>query len=152
MENSKIVAALNDLLQITNDRLKGFQEVDKEMISNYSGLSAEYDHMVIEATKMRTELASLITKNGGNPEDFTTGAGGLHRIWIDVKNAFSTDKDESTLEIVLFGENAAIKAYEDSLESGDLDPASRAIVSDQLQDLHASYSKFESFEKDNDME
>lgn len=147
MENSKLVSALNDLLQITNDRLKGFQEVDKKMISNYSGLSAEYDQMVIEATKMRIELVSLITKNGGNAEDSTTIAGGLHRTWIDVKNAFSADKDKSSLESVLFGENAAINAYEDSLKSGDLDPASRAIVSDQLSDLHTSYSKFKSFKK-----
>jgi uncharacterized protein (TIGR02284 family) len=152
MSSSKTVDTLNDLLQIANDRLKGFQEVDKKVISNYPGLSAEYDHMVIESTKMKTELSSLIEKNGGDAENSTTVAGGLHRTWIDVKNAFLVNKNESTLENVLFGENAAIKAYEDALESGDLDPASRAVVSDQLHDLHASYRKFQSFEKDSDLE
>lgn len=152
MENTKTANALNDLLQITNDRLKGFKEVDKEMISNYSGLSAEYDHMVSQATKMRLELISLVTENGGDPDDSTTTAGGLHRTWIDVKNAFSVDKDDATLESVLFGENAAIKAYEDALDSGDLNPEVRIKISDQLQKLHESYNKFKSFEDNKDLE
>lgn len=152
MENNKSVDVLNNLLQIANDRLKGFQEVDTEMIENYSGLSAEYDHMVIQSTEMRTKLASLIREKGGNPEDSTTVVGGLHRTWIDVKNTFTVDRDEATLESVLFGENAAIKAFEDALNSGELCPDSRNLVSDQLQDLKDSYKKFSSFEKDSDLE
>ena len=152
MENSKTVDAVNNLLQITNDRLQGFKEVDKEMISNYPALSAEYDHMVMQATKMRTKLLSVIRENGGDPENSTTIAGGLHRTWINLKNAFSVDKDGATLGSVLFGENATIKAYEDALESGDINPECRMVVRDQLQDLRDSYEKLKSFEKDSDLE
>lgn len=152
MENSKTVSILNNLLQITNDRLEGFREVDKEMIPNYSNLSAEYDHLVMQSTKMRTELSCLIGEMGGTPDDSPTIAGGLHRTWIDVKNAFTADKDEATLESVLFGENAAIKTYEDALKSGDLSPDGRNLINNQLQDLKTSYKKFDSFEKNSDLE
>ena len=147
MENSKTVDALNDLLQITNDRLEGFKKVDTKMIESYGDLSKEYDHMVTESTQMRTELSSLVRERGGDPDNSTTVAGGLHRTWIDVKNSLTGNKDEATLENVVFGEHAAINAYEGVLESGDLCPESSKVVQDQLHKLKSSYAKFDNLEK-----
>ncbi len=147
MENNKTVDVLNNLLQITNDRLEGFKNVDAKMISSYPKLRDEYDHGVIASNRMRTELSALIQERGGDPNDTTTVAGGLHRTWIDVKNSLSFDKGEATLENVLFGEGAAIKAFEKALDSGDLCPESSKVVQDQLHELRASYRKFESLEE-----
>ncbi|SFH87517.1 PA2169 family four-helix-bundle protein [Halpernia frigidisoli] len=146
MENSKTIEALNELLQITNDRLHGFQAVDKKAIESFTGLNSDYEMMVDQATRMRSDLSALITEKGGEPENSTTIAGGLHRTWIAVKDAFSVNKDESTLENVTFGENAAIKAYEDALSSGELCSKSRELVQDQLEKLRSSYAKFSSLE------
>jgi len=38
MENDKTIAELNDLLQITNDRLQGFQEVEKKVMESHPHL------------------------------------------------------------------------------------------------------------------
>lgn len=142
MENSKTVNALNDLLQITNDRVEGFQNVDKKTIESYKGLNGEYDQMIEQAVGMRAELSSLVRERGGNPDNSTTVAGGLHRTWIDVKNAFTADRGESTLENVTFGEKAAIDAYDNALQSGDLCPESTKVVQEQLRKLRNSYTKF----------
>lgn len=150
MEKNKTVEVLNDLLQITNDRLEGFKNVDTKMISSYSGLRKEYDHQIVQSNKMRTELSDLVKERGGDPNDTTTIAGGLHRTWIDVKNSISFNRDEATLENVLFGESAAIKAYENALDSGDLCPESSKVVKDQLHELKSSYDKFNSLEKNTD--
>ncbi len=150
MENDKTINTLNDLLQITNDRLEGFQNVDTKMISSYSGLRKQYDHMVIQSNKMRTELSALIKEKGGEPNDTSTVAGGLHRTWIDVKNSLSFDRDEATLESVLFGENAAIDAFEKALDSGNLCQECSKLVMDQLHELKSSYVKFSSLEKNTD--
>lgn len=147
MDNSKTVDALNDLLQISNDRVQGFQNVDKKTIESYSGLSGDYDHMVEQSVGMRAELSSLVRERGGDPDNSTTVAGSLHRTWIDLKNSFSGDRDESTLENVTFGEKAAIEAYEKALESGDLCKESAQVVQDQLQKIKTSYAKFSSLEK-----
>lgn len=102
--------------------------------------------MVSQSQVMKNDLIKLITEKGGEPDNTTSTAGALHRTWIDVKNTFTSDKDESTLENVVFGEKAAIDAYQDALDSGDLCPESTRVVSDHLHHLKASYNTFKSLE------
>lgn len=147
MNQEKTVSVLNDLLQITNDRIEGFSKVENKVWDTYSGLKSDYDDMVSNSQNMKSELVSLITERGGQPENTTTTAGAVHRAWIEVKNSFSGNKDESTLENVVFGEEAAIKAYENALDSGDLCTKSSQTVQDQLHHLKASFNKFENLEQ-----
>ncbi len=144
--NNPTVSTLNDLLQITNDRIEGFNKVEDKVWEKYPNLKSDYTNMVDQSQKMRLELKNLISERNGDADDSTTVAGGLHRTWIDVKNAFSSDNAESTLENVTFGENAAIEAYEKALDSGDLCPESSRVVQDQLHSLKASYQKFKNLE------
>lgn len=144
--NNPTVSTLNDLLQITNDRIEGFNKVEDKVWEKYPNLKSDYTNMVDQSQKMKLELKSLISERNGDADDSTTVAGGLHRTWIDVKNAFSSDNAESTLENVTFGENAAIEAYEKALDSGDLCPESSRVVQDQLHSLKASYQKFKNLE------
>lgn len=148
--NNPTVSTLNDLLQITNDRIEGFNKVEDKVWEKYPNLKSDYTNMVDQSQKMRLELKSLISERNGDADDSTTVAGGLHRTWIDVKNAFSSDNAESTLENVTFGENAAIEAYEKALNSGDLCPESSRVVQDQLHSLKASYEKFKNLENRHD--
>lgn len=147
MNNDKTITVLNDLLNITNDRIAGFAKVADKVWESHSGLRPAYDIMVGEASGMRNDLINLITTKGGNPDDTTSVPGAFHRAWIDLKNTFANDKDESTLENVVFGEKAAIEAYQDALNSGNLCPESTTVVNQQLQKLKASYSQFETLEK-----
>ena len=41
--NSKTVSTLNDLLNITNDRIKGFSKVEDKVWDTYSPLKNDYD-------------------------------------------------------------------------------------------------------------
>lgn len=146
MSTEQTVSVLNDLLNITNDRIEGFSKVEDKVWETRSTLKADYDQMVAQSQIMKTELISLITERGGDADNTTTTAGALHRAWIDVKNTFSSDKAESTLENVVFGEKAAIDSYEEALDSGKLCPESSKVILDQLHHLKASYSKFENLE------
>jgi uncharacterized protein (TIGR02284 family) len=146
MNNDKSIPVLNDLLNITNDRIAGFSKVEDKVWETHSDLKAVYDDMVSRSVDMKNDLINLISLKGGEADNSTSVSGAIHRAWIDVKNAFAADKDESTLENVVFGEKAAIEAYEDALESGDLCPESTTLVSDQLHHLRSSYAKFETLE------
>ncbi len=146
MSHEKTVSVLNDLLQITNDRIEGFSKVENKVWENYSDLKADYDEMVANSHKMKSELSGMITEREGKPENTATAAGAVHRAWIDVKNAFSGNTDETTLGNVVFGEEAAIKAYADALDSGALYAESSKVVQDQLHHLRSSYNKFENLE------
>lgn len=147
MNNDNTISALNDLLNITNDRIAGFAKVADKVWESYTDLRPAYDEMVAEGWDMKQELIDLITGKGGNPDNTTSVSGSFHRAWIDVKNTFSKDKDESTLENVIFGEKAAIDAYQKSIESGDLCAESTVVVTRQLLQLKASYAKFNILEK-----
>ena len=150
MDNSKTIDALNNLLQITNDRIKGFEMVEKKVIGTNNDLKVQYEMAVTAAYGMRSELSSLIRGKGGDENNTSTVAGGLHRTWIEVKNSLLGDREESTLENVTFGEKASIEAYEKALESGDLDENSTTEVKYQLEKIRESYLQFSSLEKSED--
>lgn len=147
MDNNKTISVLNDLLNITNDRIEGFSKVEDRVWESRSSLRSDYDEMVSRSQAMKSELISLINAKGGQTDNITSTAGAIHRAWIDVKNSFSSDNIESTLENVVFGEAAAIDAYQDALDSGDLCPESSRIIKDQLHHLKTSYTKFKNLER-----
>ena len=143
MENQKTVAVLNDLLHIINDRLEGFEKVESKIWEMNHDLQDNYEHMTSQSKVMKNELIDLIIARGGKPDDTASLAGGLHRAWIDIKNSvLVSGMPTATLENVLFGENAAIQAYQQALDSGDLDEESKQTVADQLQKIKDSAHEF----------
>ncbi|MFL9835836.1 DUF2383 domain-containing protein [Chryseobacterium terrae] len=110
-------------------------------------MKVDYDLMVRESKVMRADLIDLINEKGGKVDDSTTVAGALHRGWIDVKNSFSGNHAESTIQNVIFGEKSAIDSYQEALQSGNLCPQSTVAVGDQHMQLQAYYQKFENLDK-----
>lgn len=148
MENTKTIAALTELLHITNDRIKGFESVEGKVWESYSDLKGEYDKMISQSKIMKNEIINLITERGGNPdEEASSFAGNLHRTWIDIKNSIpKSNNDKETLENVVFGEKHAIEAYDNALKSGDLCNESSKIIAEQLRQLRISYHQFNNIE------
>lgn len=148
MKTEQTVSVLNDLLQITNDRIEGFGKVEGKVWEMYPDVKDEYDRMISQSKIMKNELINLITEKKGNPKDSASIAGAIHRTWIDIKNSFTLGNiEESTLENVVFGERAAIEAYQKALDSGDLCEKTEKIVSEQLHSLKVSYHQFKNIEE-----
>lgn len=148
MNNQQEISTLNDLLHITNDRIEGFEKVEGKVWEMYPDVKNEYDHMISQSKIMKNELINLITEKQGAPEDSPSIAGAVHRTWIDIKNSFTMGNlVESTLENVVFGEKAAIEAYQNALDTGYLSEKSTAIVSEQLRNLKSSYRQFKKIEE-----
>lgn len=148
MENAKTISTLNDLLHITNDRIKGFESVEGKVWESYSDLKGEYDKMISQSKVMKNEIINLITERGGNPDEDTSSlAGSLHRTWIDIKNSLPrSNNNKETLENVVFGEQHAIEAYENALKSGNLCAESSKVIAEQLRQLRTSYHQFNNIE------
>jgi uncharacterized protein (TIGR02284 family) len=143
MKNQEEASVLNDLLHITNDRIEGFARVEGKVWENYPDVKSEYARMNSLSTVMKNELINLIQDDGETPSDSPSAAGALHRTWIDIKNSFTIgNTEESTLENVVFGEKAAIDAYQDAIDSGKLTETSLDIVSEHLKHIKDSYHQF----------
>lgn len=143
MENSKTISILNNLLHIINDRLEGFEKVEGKVWETNHDLQDNYEHITSQCKIMKNEILDLISERGGKPEDSASLSGGLHRTWIDIKNSFLVGSLEtSTLQNVIFGENAAIQAYQEAIDSEYLDASSCAIISEQLKNIKDSLNAF----------
>ncbi|AKK74093.1 hypothetical protein OK18_17075 [Chryseobacterium gallinarum] len=148
MNNEQTISVLNDLLQITNDRIKGFEKVEGKVWEMYPDIKDEYDRMISQSKVMKNELINLITEKNGVPQDSPSIAGAIHRTWIDIKNSFTVGNlENSTLENVVFGEKAAIEAYQNALDTGELCEKSTKIVGEQLRNLKDSYRQFKKIEE-----
>ena len=82
--NENLVEVLNDLVQINNDRIEGYQKAAEETKDIDVDLKAIFIKMAEESIKYKTELVNEITKFGGDPVTGTTGLGKIYRVWMDV--------------------------------------------------------------------
>lgn len=143
MKNKEEASVLNDLLHITNDRIEGFAKVEGKVWENYPDVKPEYAKLNSLSKVMKNELINLIQEDGEEAEDTSSVAGALHRTWIDIKNSFTLgNREESTIENVIFGEKAAIDAYQNAIDSGKLSQRSLDIVSEHLKHIKDSYDQF----------
>ncbi|AZB17301.1 PA2169 family four-helix-bundle protein [Chryseobacterium indologenes] len=148
MDNQKNISVLNDLLHIMNDRIEGFSKVEGKIWEMYPDIKDEYDRMISQSKIMKNELINLIIEKKGSPEDSPSISGTVHRTWIDIKNSFTLGNlENSTLENVVFGEKAAIEAFQNAIDSGNLSEKDISIVSEQLHQLKQSYDQFKKIEE-----
>ena len=140
MENNKAtIENLNDLVQINNDRIVGYEnalkQIEEEEIkeeTTQAGLRSLFLGFIDDSRRFKMELATEIQALGGDVATDTSTSGKLHRAWIDVKTAFTGHSKKSILEECEFGEDAIKKAYESALEDEDLPAYIRDILNDQL--------------------
>jgi uncharacterized protein (TIGR02284 family) len=138
----KSVEVLNDLIQINNDRVKGFEHAIKALEGKDADLQAIFENGVNESNLNVQELSTAVTKLGGEPETGSGAGGSIHRAWLDVKATFSGHDRKSILDECERGEDAIKRAYRDALapDSG-LTAEETTLVSRQEQDILASHDR-----------
>jgi uncharacterized protein (TIGR02284 family) len=131
---------LNDLVQINNDRIEGYEKAIEDTRDAGSDYQSIFSQMIDQSQRYKQELVSVINSKGGDADrDSTTNSGKIYRTWMDVKSAFAGKSDKSALELCEFGEDAAQKAYKEALESGDLSEDARSLVTSQKTQLKQSH-------------
>lgn len=142
MENKKeIIEVLNDLVQINNDRITGYERAIKETAETDSDLKPLYASMIAESHKIKITLATEVQVLGADVEKGTTAGGKIYRAWMDVKAIFTGHDRHAVLENCEAGEDAAQKAYRMALQHQGLPAYLRDILSEQQQALKASHDE-----------
>lgn len=145
MENNKENAEiLNDLIQINNDRITGYEKAMKELSAEDSDLKPLFLEMIAQSHKLKANLVQEVQVIGGEAEQGTTTSGKIYRAWMDVKALFTGHDRETVLNNCEFGEDAAQKAYQMALEEDTLTANLRALVSEQKFDLKGSHDEIKS--------
>lgn len=138
--NERLVDVLNDLIQINNDRVTGYEKAAKETKDIDVDLQGLFHKMADESRKYKTELTHEVTRLGGKPAEGRTGRGTIYQVWMDVKATFAGNDRQSALEACEYGEDAAQKAYRDALASDvEIDADTRQLITSQQQSLKTSH-------------
>jgi uncharacterized protein (TIGR02284 family) len=145
MENNKENAEiLNDLIQINNDRIAGYEKAIDELKSDDSDLKPVFLEMIKQSHKLKANLVQEVQVIGEEAESGTTTSGKIYRAWMDVKAIFTGQDRETVLNNCEFGEDAAQKSYQMALEEDTLNANLRALVSEQKFDLRGSHDEIKS--------
>ena len=138
--NEKLTEVLNDLIEINNDRLTGYEKAASESEKIDIDLKAIFNKMADESRKYKSELTSEVSRLGGTPATGTTNMGKIHQVWMEVKNKFTGKDRQSILNSCEFGEDAAQKAYKEALSSdAEIDADTRQLITTQQASLKTSH-------------
>jgi uncharacterized protein (TIGR02284 family) len=136
MENTQATAeVLNDLVQINNDRIEGYQRALKDLRDADTDLKSLFTTLIGDSHRYKLELGTEIGVLGKDIETGTTTSGKIHRAWLDVKAAFTAHDAHDILEECEFGEDAILKAYKEALEEEYLPAYLRQLIIGQQSEL-----------------
>jgi len=137
-------ATLQELLPFVNDRIEGYERAVAE--STDSQLKGYYKQLVSQSQQFATDLNTFLTQAGGGREKATTLKGKVYRAWMDAKAAVTGRDEKSILGSNIYGEEWALKAYEDALASQALRGALRQAVERQYKLSQATYRRLKNLE------
>lgn len=145
METTKeTLEILQDLVQINNDRITGYERAIKELKEEDDDLKTLFAGMIDESRQAKLALAQEVQVMGADVDKGTTASGKIYRAWMDVKAVFTGQDRKSVLENCHTGEHAALKAYTTALEHEHLPAYLREMIEKQKSIFEASHDEVKS--------
>ena len=145
MKNKETIEILNDLIEIHNDRVKGYTRAIDELKDEDADLKTLFAAMIDESRKFRIALGQEVQALGGEMEAGTTNSGKIYRAWMDIKAVFTGHSRQTVLENCEFGEDAAQKAYKTALSAENVPAFLRETLTQQQQILKDSHDEIKAF-------
>ena len=138
----KSVEVLNDLIEINNDRIDGFERATKELGEGDSDLTAIFSKFASDSRHNVQELTAAVAAAGEEAETGNTATGTIHRAWLDVRATFSGHDRKSILSECERGEDAIKKAYQSALsDDNGLSAEHTQIIAQQQQVINEGHDK-----------
>ena len=142
MRNTKdTIEVLNDLLQINNDRITGYEKAIRETKSEDEDLKIFYATMIAESHRNKIALATEVQALGAEVETGTTTSGKIYRAWMDVKAVFTGHNRHTILSNCEAVEEATQRAYRTALEREALPAYIRELLVRQEEAMRSNHEE-----------
>lgn len=130
---------LNSLTETLKDGEQGFRTAAKDVKSpELAQLFGTYAQQRAEfAANLQARVAAL----GASVEKSGSISGAMHRGWMNLKAALSTNEPQAVLEEAERGEDVAVAAYRKALEHHDLDSDTRALIQAQASAVQQAHNR-----------
>jgi len=140
--NKEAISVLNDLIETSIDGEKGFHTAAED--AKNPEIKAYLLSRSSECKAAVAELQAEVHALGGDPETSSSAAGGVHRLWVELKSALSGKTDEAVLDEVESGEDHALKAYKEAAQKAvdkNLPVNVTSLIQRQLAGTQANHDK-----------
>jgi len=142
--NQKVAEVLNDLIQINNDRITGYEKALKELKGNENDLRDIFTGYIDQSRNLRNALGTEVETLGVKMDDGTTTSGKIYRAWMEVKALFTGNDRQTVLNNCEYGEDAAQKAYKEALKTDNLPAYLFALINRQKDELKKAHDEVKS--------
>lgn len=142
MERKQALAEiLNDLAQINNDRIVGYEKAISELKDEYSDLKSFFLGLIAKSRSYKMALSTELNVMETETEADTTTSSKIYRAWLEVKALFTGHDRDTILSNCEYGEDAAQKAYKMALEQNNLQTHLRSLITEQKLSLKSNYDQ-----------
>ncbi len=138
--NSENTSLLNDLIQTLKDGQAGFKAAADDVDS--AEIRTLFNSLVLQRSKFAGELQALAHSLGeAEPQTSGSVSGALHRGWIDLKAALTSNNEHAILAECERGEDSAVAHYRETLDRTDLPSNVREILANQFVEIKAAHDQ-----------
>ncbi len=140
--NKEAISVLNDLIETSKDGEKGFH-TSAEDIKNPE-IKAYFISRSSECAAAVRDLQAEVRALGVDPDNSSSAAGTVHRLWVELKSAVTGKSDEAVLNEVERGEDHALKAYKEAQQKAvekNLPANVVSLIQRQLAGVQANHDK-----------
>lgn len=134
---TRTLKTLNDLIEVLKDGEQGFMTAATDV--RFPHLSQVFSRYAMQRAEFAAELQARVLALGADVETSGSIAGSIHRGWINLKSALSSNDPHAVLAEAERGEDTAVAAYRKAIEHADLDPSTRDLISRQYADVKAAH-------------
>lgn len=129
---------INDLIETLKDGQAGYRSAAEDVKSH--DLKTLFNEYSLQRSKFAGELQAL-SHSLGEKEPETTGSavGALHRAWIDLRSALSSEDEQAILAECERGEEAALAEYRKAVDHTDLPADVADTVRTQFVEVQAAH-------------
>ncbi len=131
------IKTLNDLIEVLRDGQHGFKTAADDAKS--SELAELFNNYSTQRAEFVSELQARVIALGADIEKSGSATGAMHRGWINLKAALTSNEPHAVLVEAERGEDAAVQAFEKALDNQHLDLPTRNIINRQYHAVKAAH-------------
>jgi uncharacterized protein (TIGR02284 family) len=133
------ISTLNGLIETLKDGQEGFRQASEAVKD--SQLKSLFNELSLQRSKFAGELQNQVIQLGeSDPEKTSSTAGAMHRAWINIKSAITSQDDHAILAECERGEDSAVSEYKKAMEENLSSPI-RDLVSQQYTAVKEAHDR-----------
>ena len=135
----KSISILNDLIETCKDGQHGFSTAAKD--AKDAELARVFSQYAAQRGDYIRELQQRVRALGGDPDTHGSVSGSLHRGWINLKSALTTNEPHAVLAECERGEDAAVANYRNALKEQELELESISLIQRQAAGVQEAHDR-----------